>query len=109
MKIQRFEEIIAWQKSIDLAVMVYQQFEKTKDTTFRSQICKATVEVARNISDGYSRRSRKEFAQHLSKARDASNEVKSMIYLAQRLSYATDDQADALLAACDEVQKVVYG
>ena len=109
MKIQRFEEIIAWQKAIDLAVIVYQQFEKTKDATFRAQMCKTTVDVARNISDGYNKRSRKEFSMHLLEAKAASDQVKALTYLAHRLSHINDAQADAIHTACDEVSKVIYG
>ncbi len=37
MKIQRFEDIIAWQKAQDLGVLVYKHFDETKDRSFRSQ------------------------------------------------------------------------
>ena len=38
MKIQRFEDIIAWQKAKDLAVSIYTEFSGNKDFVFKDQI-----------------------------------------------------------------------
>ncbi len=41
MKIERFEDIIAWQKALDLTVEIYNLFEKTNDFGFKDQIQKS--------------------------------------------------------------------
>lgn len=38
MKIQKFEDIIAWKKAQDLAVAVYKAFENSRDFGFKDQI-----------------------------------------------------------------------
>ena len=38
MKIQKFEDIIAWQKAQDLAVDVYEIFRENRDFGFKDQI-----------------------------------------------------------------------
>ena len=38
MKIDRFEDILAWQKAKELAVAVYQLFGEHKDFGFRDQV-----------------------------------------------------------------------
>ena len=61
MRIQRFEDIMAWQKSKLLAVQIYKLFENSKDFAFRDQIHRASVSVMNNIAEGYERKSNKEF------------------------------------------------
>jgi hypothetical protein len=38
MKIERFEDIVAWQKGRELTVLIYRLFEANKDFSFRDQI-----------------------------------------------------------------------
>ena len=52
MKIGRFENIISWQKSKALTVLIYQTFECDKDFGFHNQIEWAAVSVMKNITEG---------------------------------------------------------
>ncbi|HAW19907.1 MAG TPA: four helix bundle protein [Flavobacteriales bacterium] len=109
MKIQRFEDIICWQKAQDLAVLVYKHFDETKDRSFRSQITRASVSVSNNIAEGFNRSSDKEFVRFLNIARASCDEVKSMTYLAHRLGYIDVSVKSKLLDNCEEVSRVIYG
>lgn len=53
MKIQKFEDIIAWQKAQELAVKIYAVFSKSKDYGFKDQICRSTVSVSNNIAERF--------------------------------------------------------
>jgi len=55
MAIQRFEDIIAWQKAQDLAVEIYNVFQTSRDFGFRDQICRAVVSISNNIAEGFDR------------------------------------------------------
>lgn len=109
MKIQRFEDIIAWQRAQDLGVLVYKHFDESKDRSFRSQICRASVSVSNNIAEGFNRSSDKEFIRFLNIARASCDEVKSMTYLASRLNFIDDTTKDELIDNCEEVSRVIYG
>lgn len=61
MKFERFEDIIAWQKAMDLTVSIYKEFEESKDYGFKDQIQRAGVSVMNNIAEGFERRSNNEF------------------------------------------------
>ena len=61
MKIERFEDIIAWQKAKLLSVEIYKHLENSKDYGFRDQIQRASVSVMNNIAEGFERKSNKEF------------------------------------------------
>jgi four helix bundle protein len=65
MKIERFEDIIAWQKAKELSVQVYGMFENSKDFGFKDQIQRASVSVMNNIAEGFERRGNKEFRHFL--------------------------------------------
>jgi len=109
MKINRFEDIIAWQKAQDLAALVYKHFDESKDRSFRSQICRASVSVSNNIAEGFNRNTDKEFARFLNIARASCDEVKSMSYLACRLGFINDTTKNELIENCEEVSKVIFG
>lgn len=109
MRIQRFEDIIAWQKAQDLGVLVYKLFDESKDRSFRSQICRASVSISNNIAEGFNRGTTKEFIRFLSIARASCDEVKSMSYLAERLSFIDSRMKSDLIQGCEEVSKLIYG
>jgi len=109
MNIQKFEDIIAWQKAQNLAVEVYRLFGKQKDFGFRDQICRAVVSISNNIAEGFDRMSDAEFVRFLYIALGSCSEVKSMLYLAKELNYLTQDSFDTLLEASTEVAKIITG
>jgi four helix bundle protein len=48
MKIERFEDIIAWQKAKDVTSKIYSQFKSNKDYGFKDQIQRASVSIMNN-------------------------------------------------------------
>lgn len=56
MKIDRFEDIIAWQKSKELTREIYKLFNSNRDFGFRDQIQRACVSIMNNIAEGYERK-----------------------------------------------------
>lgn len=109
MKIQQFEEIIAWQKAQDLAVDVYHAFSESKDFGFKDQIQRASVSVSNNIAEGFDRFSDREFVRFLYIALASCSEVKSMLYLAVRLSKITPSLQETLLVHANEISKIIRG
>lgn len=55
MKIEKFEEIISWQKSKELNILIYKTFNSCKDFSFKNQIERASVSVMNNIAEGFER------------------------------------------------------
>jgi len=45
MRIEKFEDIIAWQKSGELSLAIYEKFKDNNDFAFKNQIQRATVSV----------------------------------------------------------------
>ncbi len=109
MAIQKFEDIIAWQKAQDLAVEVYGHFKDSKDFGFKDQICRATVSISNNIAEGFDRGSLADFTRFLYISRSSCSEVKSMLYLGERLKYLNKEKATNLREQCSEISKILTG
>lgn len=109
MKIQQFEDIFAWQKSQDMAVEIYSIFKSTRDFGFRDQICRAVVSISNNIAEGFDRSTDRDFRRFLFYSIASCSEVKSMLYLAEKLNYLNKEQAATLIARIAEVSKIIRG
>lgn len=109
MAIKRFEDIIAWQKGQDLAVLIYSLFLNLKDYGFKDQICRAVVSISNNIAEGFERTSDADFRKFLVIAKGSANEVKSMLYLAERLQYIKATEISPLIDQVDEIRKILSG
>jgi len=109
MKIQKFEDILAWQKAQNLVISIYSSFRNLKDFSFKDQICRATVSISNNIAEGFDRQSSKEFIRFLYIALCSLSEVKSMIYLAERLEYINHTKATELNQQYTEISKIITG
>lgn len=90
MRIEKFEDIIAWQKSRTLTVNIYSCFRDNKDFGFRDQIQRASVSIINNIAEGFDRHGSKEFIRYLYISKASCSEVRSMSYLAKDLRYVSE-------------------
>lgn len=109
MRIERFEDIKAWQKAKDLSVSVYRLFEHSKDFGFKDQIQRASVSVMNNIAEGFERKGNKEFAYFLYVAKGSCGEVRSMLILAKELGKINDSDFDSLFKQAEEISKMIAG
>jgi four helix bundle protein len=109
MKIQKFEDIIAWKKSQDLAVEIYTEFKGLKDYGFKDQICRASVSISNNIAEGFDRSSKADFKRFLYYSLASCSEVKSMIYLSERLNYLDKPTATKLNSNSSDISKIITG
>jgi len=109
MKILKFEDIIAWQKSQDLAVELYSIFSDCKDFGFKNQICNAVVSISNNIAEGFDRSSNLDFSRFLYFAIASCSEVRSMLYIAKRLNYIDELICNKLIENTNEISKIISG
>ena len=107
MTFTKFEEINVWQKSIDFAALIYSEFNKIKDYSFKDQINRASVSISNNIAEGFDRGSKLEFVRFLKISRGSCSEVKSMLYLAKKLSYINEQNFDFLINYSTDIHKML--
>jgi four helix bundle protein len=109
MKIDQFEDIIAWQKARNMTLKIYFILKDLRDFGFRDQICRASVSVMNNIAEGFERKSDSEFMHFLYIAKGSCGEVRSMLYLAIELNYINKKDYTELLMLSNEVSKMISG
>jgi four helix bundle protein len=109
MKIEKFEDIISWQKSKVLTKDVYLLLKDSRDYGFRDQIQRASVSIMNNIAEGFERRGDKEFRHFLFIAKGSCGEVRSMLYLALELEYITKNDFEKLSNISVEISKLLSG
>lgn len=109
MKIEKFEDIMAWQKARELTFLVYTLFEKHKDISFKDQIQRASISIMNNIAEGFERKSNKELKYFLFIAKGSCGEVRSMLYMATDLHYISKKEFDKTYSASVEISKMLSG
>jgi four helix bundle protein len=109
MVVNRFEDLIAWQKSKQLTLEVYRNFYYNKDYGFKDQIQRAAISIGNNIAEGFERRSNREFKQFLYIAKGSCGEVRSMSYIALDLKYINQDSFCSINNLSIEIAKIITG
>ena len=102
MKFDRFEDIIAWQKSKKLTIAIYCAFTDCKDYDFKNQIKRASVSIMNNIAEGFERQTNNEFRHFAFVAKGSCGEVRSMLYLAKELKILKQDEIERLILQSEE-------
>jgi four helix bundle protein len=111
-KIKSHRDLIAWQKAMDLVVLVYKAtegFPRHELYGLTSQIRRAASSVPANISEDQGRRSKSEFRQFLEDARGLLLELDSHLELSLRLKYLTPTQYGRINEQLVEVSRIVNG
>lgn len=110
--IDKFEDLVAWQKARTLTGRVY---EVTNDGAFardfglRDQIRRAAVSVMSNLAEGFARGGRAEFHQFVVVAKGSCSELRSQLYVAKDVGYITDTKFESLMADTGELQRIIGG
>jgi len=111
-KIERFEDLIAWQKARELTKAIYQitrQGAFARDFGLSGQIQRAAVSVMSNIAEGFERNRRAEFHQFLSTAKASCAELRSQLYVAFDIGYIDEGTFERLFQQAEEVARIIGG
>ena len=111
-KIERFEDIQAWQRARALNRKIYGVTGKgafSKDFSLKDQIRRAAISIMLNIAEGYARRSNKEFKQFLFIAHGSAAEVQSALYIALDQNYMAEIDFNVLYQDVEEISKMIAG
>lgn len=109
MKIEKFEDIIAWQKAKLLTYNIYKLLKNNRDFNFKDQIQRASVSIMNNIAEGFERKGDREFKKFLYIAKGSCAEVRSMLYLASDLKYINLQKIKLLFNLSLEISKIISG
>ena len=105
------EELLVWQKAVDLSVAVYKLTEKFPQREvygITSQIRRAVVSVPSNIAEGRRRGTRAAFAHFLHIAHGSLAELETQLVIAQRLAFGNDQEYEHARGLIIEVSKMLH-
>jgi four helix bundle protein len=111
-QLQRFEELIAWQKARELTRDVYIATRNgpfAKDFGLSGQIQRAGVSIMSNIAEGFERNGHTEFYHFLGVAKASCAELRSQLYVALDAGYLDQTTFDRLFHLAEETAKVIGG
>lgn len=89
-KIYAFTDLIVWQESHKLVLMIYtttRKFPKEEIFGLTSQMRRSAVSITSNIAEGFARRSNKEKLQFYAIARGSLIELESPLLIARDIKY----------------------
>ncbi|TLX70676.1 four helix bundle protein [Labilibacter sediminis] len=109
MKVDKFEDVLAWQKAKDLTLIIYRSFKDVKDFSLKDQIQRASVSIMNNIAEGFERQSNKEFRYFLFVAKGSCAEVRSMLHLAKELQLIDSKDSENMMDLSIEISKMLSG
>ena len=107
-KIESFEDLIVWQKGIEVVKQVYlvsKDGELGRDFALRDQLRRAAISIPTNIAEGFERSSRKEYLSFLNYAKGSTGEVRSLLNVAAELGYLEPSQYEVLRQAVLELSR----
>lgn len=111
-KIDRFEEVRAWQSARELVNEVYKitdVSEFRKDYTLRNQIRRSARSCMHNIAEGFDSGSTAEFIRFLRYALRSASETQSQPYTALDQGYIDEKEFNRIYEKADETKRFLHG
>jgi four helix bundle protein len=102
-----FQELPAWQKAVDLAEKIYGLREDRAGLV--AHMRNSALTVAASIAAASGRNNEFGMTDSYSKAQSANAELMTQLTLAQRTGHLGEEETTELLAAIDEVSRLIVG
>jgi len=102
-----FQDLIAWQKSHQLVLLIYQYseaFPRKEMFGLTSQLRRAIISVAANIAEGFKKRGKPDKMRFLNIAQGSLEECRYYLILAKDLNYGDNTE---LREKMEEVSKLI--
>jgi len=112
MKIEKFEDIEAWQLARVLCKKVYDLTRKagfSSDLRLKGQIQDAAGSSMHNTAEGFDSESNAEFIRFLRYAKRSCTEVRSQLYLALDQKYITETEFKEVYDHAGRTRATIYG
>ena len=110
--IQSFRDLVVWQKSVQMAVVVYRftkHFPREETFGLASQMRRAAVSIPSNIAEGHGRLGTKEYRQFLGVARGSNFELQTQLEIARGLGMGSPELLNETEGLSHEVGKMIFG
>jgi four helix bundle protein len=109
-RIESFEDLIVWQKAVDVADLVLEMCDAPSLCTrfwLCDQLGRASTSISANVAEGHDGGSRRVFLKHLYIARGSSAETLTFLRIIRRRNYSTADVLGKIGSLLNEVRKML--
>lgn len=109
-KINSYNELIVWQKSVELVTEVYKitaSLPETGSYGLSTQMNKASVSIPCNIAEGWGRETTKSYSAFLRLSRGSVFELETLLQIGKNLKVIDDDQYIKAIAKTVEMQRML--
>jgi four helix bundle protein len=107
-----YRDLEAWKQAMDLAQNCYSLsavFPRTEIYGLTSQLRRAAASIPSNLAEGYSRRTTRAYAYHVTIALGSHAEVETCLELASRLGFLSGSDRQRIQAVVDSVGRLLSG
>ena len=109
--IKTFEDLIIWQKGIELAKLVYQiskELPPEEKFSLGDQLRRAGVSVPSNIAEGYGRRTSNDYRKYLHISLGSLYEIQTQLKIGVELNLITNNNFCKANSLAKEIDRMVY-
>lgn len=110
MKIRSFTDLIAWQKTHQFVLKIYQIvsfFPKEELYGLSSQLKRAVISISSNIAEGFSRKTNKDKVQFYYIALGSLTEVQNLLLIGRDLKLINKEDFEELASFSIEISKLI--
>lgn len=110
--IRSYQDLLVWQKSVDLAVGLYtatKPFPSSERFGLTGQILRAGVSIPANIAEGHGKNGPGYFLSHLAHARGSLSELETELIIASRVGFLKAETTRDLAGRTDEIGRMLRG
>ena len=111
-KVEKFEDLICWQKARELVNLVYSisgNNALSRDYGLRDQLRRAAVSSMTNVAEGFARFHPGDFIRFLDIAQSSAVEVKSLMYVVLDQGYLISEKVIEIQNNAEETTKTIKG
>ncbi len=112
MALKSYKELIVWQKSFKLTLIIFQatkKFPKSEIYGLVSQMRRAAFAIPSNIAEGYARKHRKEYAQFIRIVYGSGAELETQVLIAKEINFLDKKEFKEIDSLLTEVMKMLNG
>lgn len=111
-RVPSFEDLVAWQRAVDLSVVIHRLTEslpRHERSGLVMELRKTSRSVAYNIAGGHQRHTPREHVRFLDIALGSQAQLEAQHRIAAKVGYLDSQASASELRLCDEVGRIVRG
>ncbi|MBQ6165361.1 MAG: four helix bundle protein [Clostridia bacterium] len=110
MRVNSFEDLVVWQKSMDLVAEIYRLLRllpKEELYSLSSQMRRAAISIPSNIAEGQQRDSIHEYIHFLTISRGSCGELLTQLMICNRLDYLSENETGPIIDLTRQVNRML--